>query len=190
MVRIAILKKPALKLAATTVARRAQQLLQDIWKEVKDFTLQWETPGSGEADVRPEIPEKLKEMTLNEKLSILKNGAPPDFEVSDMARFLVATCINYEMSVLYGRFSTARKYASEQARKAWNQINSSNWGQGMQEKKVKALAMQICKPHAWEAHFIAENQELTKTQSNTTKKAYVFRRVVQEARQGGSRLAH
>ena len=84
-------------------------------------------------------------MTLNEKLVILKNGAPPDFEASDMARFLVATCTNDEISVLYGRFSTARKYASEQARKAWDQINSSNRRQGANEKKVKALAMQMCR---------------------------------------------
>ena len=39
----------------------------------------------------------------------------------------------------------------------------------MQERKVKA-AMQICKPHEWEAHFIAENHELTKTKTKQTEK--------------------
>ena len=47
----------------------------------------------------PPIPEKLKEKTLNEKLSILKNGAPDDFEASDMAKFLVATCTNDEIAL-------------------------------------------------------------------------------------------
>ena len=171
---IPILKKPAAKPAATTKRGRAQQLFQELWKEIKDSTLQWENRGSGSTYVRPEIPEKLKEMTLNGKLIVLKNGAPPNFDVHDMCRFLVATCTNDAMSTLYGRFSTARRYASDQAKKAWDQINSANWRQGSNETKVKALAMQICKPHAWEAHFIAENHELTKTKSSTTERKHMY----------------
>ena len=161
MVRITIFKKPAAKKLMIST----QTLFEEIWEQVEDFPTQWEARSSGTQYVRQPIPEKLKQKTLNEKLFILKNGAPDDFEAADMAKFLVATCTNDEMSLLYGRFSTARKYASEQARKAWDQINSSNWRQGMQERKVKALAMQICRPHAWEAHFIAENNELIKTKS-------------------------
>ena len=155
MVKITILKKPAAKPAATKKRGRAQQLFQELWKEVKDSTLQWKKRGAGSTYVRPQIPEKLKELTLNEKLLILKHGVPPDFDVNDMARFLVATCTMNEMRRLYGRFSTVRKYASEQAKKIWDQLNSSKWRQGSNAKKVKALAMHICQPHAWEAHFIA-----------------------------------
>ena len=114
MVKITILKKPAAKTLMTT----AQMMFEDIWEQFKDWPTQGECRGSGAQYVRPPIPDELKEKSLNDKLQILKNGAPEDFEASDIAKFLVATCINDEMSTRYSRLSTARKYASEQARKA------------------------------------------------------------------------
>ena len=174
MVRLTVLRRPAANPAQTEVIGRAQRLFREVWKDFQNHTLQWENRGSGETYARPQIPEKLKEMTLNEKLIILRRGAPPDIDIKDMCRFLIASCTNDEMSTLYGWFSTARRYASDQAKKAWDQIKSAQWRQGSNEKTIKALAMQICRPHEWEAHFIAEVHELTKTQSNTTKRKYVY----------------
>ena len=91
-----------------------------------------------------------------------------------MANVLTGLCANDEMAHLYGRFATVRKYARPEVQKAWGSLSTMQWRSGMQEKKAKALAMQVAKPHTWEQFLLTETHEIRKETIDEVKKVRFY----------------
>ena len=143
-----------------------QKLFQKIWASLEDKPASWDLRGTGQAYVQPAVPVEVAKMSLNDKCRLYKEGVPRHMDVNDMAKMLTFMMTRHELSVLYNRFSTARKYADDSARRAWDALNAQDWRTGVREKKIKALAKHIVYPQKWEAFLVVETQELTKEQKN------------------------
>ena len=141
-------KRPASALAENEDSElvKQQKLFQKIWNQVKDEPVQWEARGSGQkyVNVQPALPVEVAKMSLNDKVALFREGLPPQMDASDMAKMLLFICTRNEISALYMRFSTARKYADEKAKKAWDALNSQDWRTGVREKKNKNTCEAHC----------------------------------------------
>ena len=168
-------KKPAGAETETPANTEYRPTFMQVWNCVKDKHTHWEARGSGQRYQRPDIPEKVAQLPLEERLNIFKLGMPNAFPANDMAKMLINICSHDEMAQLYGRFSTARRSARAEVQRQWDAISSMQWRSGMQEKKAKVLAMQVAKPHQWEDFVLQETHELRKEEiDQVTRKRFYY----------------